>query len=90
MPGCVKRYSNREGLRKHLNKFHDMTLTEVEAQLNSEAGAQALSDTLGTGPYACPEDDCSRSFETPQGLGAHRSRAHGYVSPHTNGGKKAS
>jgi hypothetical protein len=26
--------------------------------------------------YECP--DCARSFTTPQGLGAHRSRVHGY------------
>jgi uncharacterized C2H2 Zn-finger protein len=34
-------------------------------------------DDAGTLP--CPE--CGKTFATPQGLGAHRSRSHGYRSP---------
>lgn len=30
--------------------------------------------------YKCPEPGCDRSFDKPQGLGAHRARLHGYRS----------
>lgn len=79
MPSCSKSYSGREGLRKHLDRVHDTTLTDVEARLGGSV-ADALNESENA--YPCP--DCTRRFQTPQGVGAHRARTHGYVSPHTN------
>lgn len=47
-----------------------------QAAAGSAGGQAAAAKAREGGPYPCP--DCDREFATPQGRGAHRSRAHGY------------
>jgi hypothetical protein len=35
----------------------------------------------GIKPYPCPEPGCLATFATPQGLGPHRAKTHGYRNP---------
>lgn len=83
VPGCGASYKQNKGLKNHLATVHaDAVQDGMVAGNPVPIGA----DPQAEGQYACP--DCERSFLTPQGVGAHRSRAHGYKSPHT--GKKGS
>lgn len=83
---CGKAYKKRESLRKHVERHHG-------AGAAAPSSPQGQLDISSTGdepkPYDCP--DCDSSFSTPQGRGAHRSRAHGYVSEHpkTTSAKRA-
>lgn len=49
-------------------------LRRVKAQISG--GRTTAGTTLPQGEHPCP--DCDKILTTPQGLGAHRSRAHGY------------
>lgn len=62
-PMCSKRYTKKESLAKHIRAKH--TEAAVEEPVATHVQRKQ-----------CP--DCDASFDTPQGLGAHRSRAHGY------------
>lgn len=68
---CGKQLKTRDTLSKHVRRMHstDEQLAAVSRTIEAEEAA-------GAKPYDCP--DCDSSFETPQGRGAHRSRAHGY------------
>ena len=65
VPGCPYVGPTRDALGKHTRAHHDTSI----AELNGEA----------VGAFSCP--DCVMVFQTPQGRGAHRTAAHGYVSP---------
>lgn len=49
-------------------------LRRVKAQISGDR--TTVGTTLPQGEHPCP--DCDKILTTPQGLGAHRSRAHGY------------
>lgn len=61
--GCGKRPATRKALGSHLRQYHD-----------GMSLAQALGEPE---PFKCP--DCDFTSSRPQGVGAHRSHAHGYV-----------
>lgn len=82
---CGKSYAKRDTLRKHLERKHGLGVGAAIASPSSSTAAVLGQPQLDVAVpeaeklYECP--DCDRRFETPQGAGAHRNRAHGYVSP---------
>lgn len=84
-------FANRESLQVHVRNQHGLLTGDYAAQYLTEEQQQPQGDEpldfeepgerpvhLGPGgTFECPE--CGRLCETPQGLGAHRSAAHGYV-----------
>jgi hypothetical protein len=51
-------------------------LAEAKALLRGTPKAKPTPTAKQTGEYPCP--DCPKVLTTPQGLGAHRAKAHGY------------
>lgn len=84
-PECQKGLSSRDSFGKHLRNQHGKGLGEIEEVTASQEGVAPASapevTDAGPRPLAFPCPSCERSFETPQGRGAHRSSTHGYVSP---------
>lgn len=75
-PDCGKQLKTRDSLAKHLKRIHGKMLSELDD--GDQAKLIELDiDDADQKPYECP--DCHQRFATPQGKGAHRSRAHGYV-----------
>lgn len=73
-PVCVYVGASRGALMKHTKARHGRTLNELHA---------GLTPTIEPGvddeqAFQCPT--CDSLFATPQGMGAHRSRVHGYRS----------
>lgn len=69
--GCDYVGPTRGALRKHAAAAHKRTLSELDANPNS--GTAAVSSA-----FSCPT--CGSRFATPQRVGAHRAKAHGYRS----------
>lgn len=78
-PGCSKTYRKRDGLAKHMERQHNLTLDARGMPVALEKDDDELPVEQEQKANQCP--DCERSFDTPQGLGAHRYRLHAYVSP---------
>lgn len=77
---CGAQLKNADSLAKHMRRKHDKSVDSTKPVVDESAL-----------PYQCPESDCSRGFATAVGLGSHRARVHGYVSPtrHKRDAKKA-
>jgi hypothetical protein len=73
-PGCGMVSKSRPSLQHHTTRMHQVSLDTLEAAPPGEVETVAALPKA----YECP--DCERTFETPQGRGAHRARAHGYTS----------
>ena len=65
------------GTYGHTRKVGPKKKSKADAS-NGEGGKVSPSHAflLPDGNYQCP--NCERTFQTPQGLGAHRSRNHNY------------
>lgn len=80
-PACSKGYSSARMLERHIEQKHS-ELSPSGSSSSDESGQLQLAtgdDDTTEKTFDCPE--CEQTFETSQGRGAHRARAHGYVSP---------
>jgi uncharacterized C2H2 Zn-finger protein len=78
MPGCRKSFPTGRKLQKHMERIHD-TLLPDSVLGPAQVAQVTTTDENGEPIYSCPE--CDRTFRSPQGVGAHRSKVHGYRSP---------
>jgi len=78
---CSECYAEKiEPLLKLLATHGQPLQKKSKPQSRRPTATAAATPRVKVGAYACP--DCERTFGTPQGLGAHRYRNHGYVAPH--------
>lgn len=73
-PVCGFVSKSRPAMMTHVRASHDTTVGAVQ-RANGAPTTDAPEDATA---YPCP--DCGRGFATPQGLGSHRARSHGYRS----------
>lgn len=71
-PHCGASLKSADSLAKHIRRSHGDHDETPDQPTPPSVDESELA-------HACP--DCERRFATPQGLGAHRSRLHGYVGP---------
>lgn len=67
-PHCGASLKSADSLAKHIRRSHGEAPDPTQPMVDESELA-----------HGCP--DCERRFATPQGMGAHRSRVHGYVGP---------
>jgi uncharacterized C2H2 Zn-finger protein len=86
-PTCGVTLKDRNGLSAHVRRNHGTTLTELEGRPPRGSAERTTSDG-NPDPFTCPE--CGDTFNSPQGIGVHRSKKHGVRGTKSKPGKAAS
>lgn len=59
-------------------EFREAAASDPTASVSE---VEAIRSVAPETPYSCPEAECARTFATPQAVGPHRRKAHGYTKP---------